>query len=239
MTEDIPRMSNYLGQLLINTGRFEEAETILIEALKYDQNSEPIGEIKPWLGYNLALLGKLYIEWMRLEMAYSCLMDGWKETELAWNVNLVPFVRNYLAELYMQHNFIGRDIERAKQLLKQTIDETLRTGFHRSRILALSLLSIVELELGNHNEALAHSEEVMLQFERFGHLPALRHEELLYHRYLVLKQVGNSGLCNAVIESAYNVIFQNSLSIHEIAHRKLFLQRVPLNKNIINEYNNR
>ena len=66
-------MSNFLGQVYVAMGLFEDAEEVLRYSIDLvDDRNNP----NPWKGYNQALLGKLYIEWQRIDDAENPMLEG-------------------------------------------------------------------------------------------------------------------------------------------------------------------
>ncbi len=118
MNDDLLKIFRFFCQHYMAIGLFEDAETVLKEAIDLIKDDD---EPNPWRGYNLALLGKLYIEWERIEDAEPQLSKGWKETQATWNIDLVPLVRNFYAELLMHPHNKARDLIMAKQLLRYHI----------------------------------------------------------------------------------------------------------------------
>lgn len=75
---DLPWALNYLAQVATAIGRFEEAEALLIEALVLQDDREA-DAVK---SNNLALLGKLYLEWGRVNDAAEPMRRGWAIAQL-------------------------------------------------------------------------------------------------------------------------------------------------------------
>ncbi len=228
--DNLPSMFNYLGQLDIATGLFEEAETVLKEAVNLLKDED---EANPYKGYNLALLGKLYIEWDRLDDAVAPLLNGWQETQATWNISLVPLVRNYYAELLMHPHTRARDLVLAKHLLDTTLEETQVTGFHRSAIAALSLHSQLALLQGQVETAVGYSTQAVDYLQRVGIMPALRVEEVLFNHYQSLHAAQREHEAISYLKQAHTIVEHKADSIQDSAHRRAFLERVPISRAIL------
>lgn len=173
---DLPWALNYLAQVSLAIGCFEEAETLLFEALVLQDDREA-DAVK---SNNLALLGKLYLEWGRVDDAAEPMRRGWAIAQLAWQAGLASLVRNYYAELLMHPDYNQRDLAAAQEQLMMNLAETRASAFHRSEIQALSLRARLALMQGDNDEALAYSNEAVAYLERMGTLPALRDAPAAY-----------------------------------------------------------
>ncbi|MEV6825156.1 hypothetical protein [Amycolatopsis sp. NPDC051102] len=222
-------MSNYLGQLLTAEGRFEEAEEVLRAALALlGPDSRESGH----QGYNFAQLGKLYLEAGRPADAEGPLVEGWRQVRASGNVSLLPLVRNFLAELLMDEEFPGRDLSRAAALLDETVAECTRTGFQRSEIAALALGARVAAARDDVPTALGLSERAVRRLEVSGTMPALRKEEVYLARHDVLVAAGEMSEARRWLELARNEVDRKASSIADLRRRKVFFERVRLNRAI-------
>jgi predicted ATPase len=229
MRYELAKMYTFLVQVHIATGLFEEAELVLKEAIDLLKEEE---EANSYRGYSLALLGKLYIEWDRPNYSVGPLLSGWQETQATWNLDLISLVRNYYAELLMHPDNQTHDFVMAKQLLQETLEETKVTGFHRSAIAALSLLSRLELQQGLIESALDYSTQAINYLQRVGIMPALRTEEVLFDHYQTLQAVGREQEAIHYLKQADDIVLHKSETIQDIGHRRAFLERVPISRNI-------
>jgi predicted ATPase len=231
MHDDLTVVFNFLGQLYTAMGRFEDAETVLREAIDLPKDrKEPLA----WRGCNLGLLGKLYLEWGRITDAAGPLQDGWEETLATWNADLAPLVANYRAELLMHPAYIRRDLIEAERQIIATLEETMRTGFHRSTVGALLLRSKLAL-MERHTDAAAdYSTQAVEYLQRMGMvLPALRTEEVLFAHYQALQAIGRANEARIYLDQAYQLIQEKAGTINNEAHRQLFFERVPINSAIL------
>jgi tetratricopeptide (TPR) repeat protein len=221
---------NFLSQLYIATGRFEEAEAMLKESLEIFKN-DPAAN--PWRGYDLALLGKLYLEWDRVTDAGDPIEKGWGETQATWAVALVSLVRNYYTELLMNPHYRDYDVEKAEKLLLETLDETKSSGFHRSAIAALSLRGQLELTKHNIDKSVEYSVQAVQYLKEVGIMPALRAEEIYFNHYSVLQAAGKEAEARDYCKLAHSELMRKVDSIREPAFKESFLHRVPLSRAIL------
>mgnify|MGYP001174266244 CR=1 FL=1 len=227
---DLPVILNFLAQVEIASGHFEEAESHLNQAIAQFENSNIPNS---WNGNNLALLGKLYIEWGRLENATNPIRRGLQESCTTHNVDLISLVRNYYAEYLMHPGNKQRNLEQAATLLNENLAECRASAMHRSAILALSMLGQIRLQEENCDSAFAFSQEAVEYLEQMGRMPALRSEEIYYNHYKVLNALGNEKEAQKCLKKAYDLIHYVLID-----DEKLFFERVPLNRSIIQAYQN-
>jgi tetratricopeptide (TPR) repeat protein len=233
MHYDLHERINYLGQVYIAMGLFEKAEVLLSESIESLENEE---EANPWKGYNLALLGKLYLEWLHTEKAVEPLRKGWQETEASWFVAIVPLVRNYYAELLMHPSYKDRDLTEADHLLGTTIEECKVSGFHRSAISALSSRGQLALMQKNIGAAVTFSTEAVEFLTRLGeYLAAVRTEEIWFNQYRVLKAAGQDEEARIYLDKAHAVLQKKADSISDKERRRAFMERVPVSRDILAE----
>jgi tetratricopeptide (TPR) repeat protein len=224
-------ISNYLGQLLTTMGRFEEAEDLLISALGSLRTE---ADLSTFQGYNLGLLGKLYIEWNRIQDAEKSLTAGLMRLQRTRHRSILPLVRNYWGELVMHPSFHARDLDAACEFFEETIKECRQTGFLRSEIAALSLLAHAHLVRGNTARALTASAAATQKLMTAGTLPALRSEEVYITHYQALDAVGEESAAREYLALALRELHSKAATITEPALREQFLSRVPISAAILN-----
>lgn len=215
-------------------GLFEQAEAVLQEALALREDGEESSAVS---GNNLALLGKLYLEWQRIPDAIEPLLAGWKITQAAWQVSVVPIVRNYYVELLMHPEYKGRDLAESDRLLRTTLAEIQVSGFHRSAIAALSIRSRLALMQDQIEAALDDSTQAVTYLERIGTMPALRTEEVLYYHYCVLQRAGRAIEALDYLKRAHTVLQKKAETISNQEYRRSFLERVPVSRAILSALN--
>ena len=231
MFDYLPAPYNFLAQLHIATGRFEDAETTLGKAIALYKDAR---ELNPWNAYNLALLGKLYIEWERVGDAVDPLVRGWQQTQATWDLAMVPLVRNYYAELLMTKEYPGHNWQDAERLLRETVEESERSGSARTLIAALSLLGRLAVLQDHADKALQFSTRAVEELKQMGMaMPALRTEEVLFSHYQVLTHAAQEAEARGYLEQSYDVIRRKASTLKNDGERRLYLERVPLNREIV------
>lgn len=223
-------MSNFLAQLYIAEGRFEEAEKVLYETLDV-LHSEADAVVHK--GYNLALLGKLYLEWGKIDKAAEALIPAFESTQVSGNEPVLPLIRNYYCELLLHPDYPSRDISTAENLLKLTLKETAESGFVRSEVTARMLLARLYLGSGAPDFAVLYSQEAASTLELQGILPAVRSEEVWFVQGVCLRAQGNEAAAQKFFIRARDSIGKKAGSISDAARKYQYLERVPLNKSIL------
>jgi tetratricopeptide (TPR) repeat protein len=223
-------ISNYLGQLLTEMGRFEEAEAVLLSALEPLRDA---ADLSTFQGYNLGLLGKLYLEWGRIGDAEASLRAGWRRLGRTQHRAILPILRNYLGELYMHPSYPARDVVYASQMFNETIAESGQSGFQRSEIGALALVARARLALGDLDGAAAASAAATEKLEAAGTMPALRTEEVYLIRYEVLNSLGAQTDAQTYLARAQRVLLRKAATVIDPALRGQFLARVPISAKIM------
>jgi tetratricopeptide (TPR) repeat protein len=216
-------ISNYLGQLLTEMGRFEEAEDVLLKALELLRTD---ADLSTFQGYNMGLLGKLYLEWDRIGDAEECLKAGWDRLQRTRHRAILPILRNYLGELIMHRSYSANDVKYARQLFDETIVECHQSGFQRSEIAALTLSALACLAMGDNDGAVAASTEATARLEAVGTMPALRTEEVYLVRHQVLKSIDAKTEAEEALARARRVLLSKAATIGDPLLREQFLTRV-------------
>jgi predicted ATPase len=233
--ELVPGM-NYLAQTLMAMGQFEHAEQILREALDLVEDDD---EPHTWNGYNLALLGKLYLEWERVREAEEPLRRGWDESQrvqLKWQT---PLVRNYYVELLMNRGSTLYNPEEAEYLLKDNLAETLLSGYQRSAVFSYSLWSLLAVRQNRIEEALKYGSQAVDTLEAMKDLPALRSEEIFFNQSRVLAAAGRQAEAQGYLEKALNILNQKAGTIADAEQCQMFYARVPVNREILRANQNK
>lgn len=223
---------NYLAQVLIAIGLFEKAEEILKEAINI-VDSEP----DPWHGNNLGLLGKLYIEWDQLELASQYLLKGLEESEITQQTDLITIVRNYYGELLIHPKYSKANLQEAENLLLTNLGECQLSNMHRSTIVTLSLLSRLASAKKNFADAISYGNQAIEMFKKYGHLPAVRVEEIYFYQYITVSKANRLEDSFKYLEVANNIIEEKAKSITEHEYRLSYYSNIKLNKDITTHYN--
>jgi tetratricopeptide (TPR) repeat protein len=230
LPDHVSTFGNYLGQLLVAAGRYDEAETLLLHALRV---LAPVAPESVHQGYNLGLLGKLYLDWDRPAEAEEPLRVGWGIVESTGNVSIRPILRNYLAELFLSDGYSDRDPARAYALAEETASECRTTGFQRSELAALALGALAALVQRRPEVAGALSGQAADMLVRAGAMPALRTEEVFLTRSTVLRATGDLAGAGAWCDRARSVLLAKAASIGDPDRRSLFLRRVRVSREIL------
>jgi tetratricopeptide (TPR) repeat protein len=232
MSDDLLAGLNYLGQAYALLGLFEEAERVVKEAIELQSRSGHDGP-HPWTGYNLGLLGKIYMEGGRIADAVRVMADAVQISEAVQQADLLTLVRNYEAELLMHTLNPAADLARAERVLMVNLAESRTAALHRSAALALSLLALLRRKQGRLGAAATHSTEAIEYLERHGDMPALRTEEILFSHHLVLRSLGREDEAVKFLARSRSVLQRKARRLQNRRFRTSFLRAVPLSRNII------
>jgi tetratricopeptide (TPR) repeat protein len=229
--EELAWSLNFIGQVYTAVGLFEEADNVLREAIELHKDEEDPIAIR---GYNLALLGRLYMDWGQVEKAEKYLMEGWAETQRVWMVAVVPLIRNYYTELLIQPHYHGQDLSRAEDYLKTTISEAERSKFHRNKIIALWLWGNLDLIRRDIRSALNHSTEAVRYLEEMGVMPPICMERVFFDHYRILNESpDHQREARNYLDRAYSILQYKANSLKNEEHKNKFLKRAPTSSLIL------
>lgn len=233
---ELPIALNYLAQVHMGLGAYQDAEEVLGEALAFEADR---GGDSGWHAYNKALLAHLLAHLLgpqptRRDEALQLIADAWAETERTWLANLVPIVRNLYAEiLLLTGDGPGEPLDQADCLAVATCVETQRSGMIRSQIAAHSLRSRILLRQGNTAGAQEQARQAVRTLDEVGDMPALRTEEVLYHSAVVLATGGVREEALALLERARREVARKAEHVTDELLRDRFLTQVSLNNAIL------
>jgi tetratricopeptide (TPR) repeat protein len=227
--DQVATMANYLAQLLITTGRFEQAQTLLAARLD-DLRDLPLASAHR--AYNLGLLGKLYLEWNQPNDARDSILQAWQQIQDTGHASIRPLLRNYYAELLMHPSNSDADLVAAEQLLAETVKECQDTGFVRSEVVARSMLGDVAARRGELGAARAHSTAAVDRLDRAGTLPAVRAEEI-YHIHAQILERDHDPEAAHWRQRARDLLDAKAHTIGDEGVRRLFLERVNVIRAIL------
>ncbi|GAA2646907.1 AAA family ATPase [Streptomyces vastus] len=229
---ELPIALNYLAQVHMGLGAYEDAEEVLGEALAFEADR---GGDSGWHAYNKALLAHLLIQQpAKRGRALELIADAWAETERTWLANLVPIVRNLYAEiLLLAADEPGELLDQADRLAVATCVETQRSGMIRSEIAAHSLRSRILLRRGDTVGAQEQARQAVRILDEVGDMPALRTEEVLYHSAVVLAAGGVREEASVLLQRARREVDRKAEQVSDDLSRDRFLTRVPLNNAIL------
>ena len=232
VTEDLVESLNFFAQVTLAIGQFETAEAALREAVAIEEGVDDGGS-RPWLGTNLALLGKVHIEAGHVEEAAAPILRGRVLAESSGQRDLVAIVRNNYGEILMQREYSGFDPEGARTCLEENAVDCLEWGMERSAAMAYTLLAALELNAGNVERALDWSARAIALLEERGDMPAARTEEILLNHSRVLDAAGRADEARTYLARARAVIDRKAAAIEEPEYRATFLERVPVSRAIM------
>lgn len=227
---ELPIALNYLAQVHLGLGSFEDADKVLREALKFEETR---GGDSGWHAYNKALLAHHLVEGPAREEALRMAAKAWQETIRTWLANLVPIVRNlYVETLLLAADGSQELLEQADRLAVDTLRETEQSGMVRSEIAAYCLRSRILTRMGNHETAQEQARTAVRILTEVGDMPALRSEEVYYHAAVVLAGRGEGSEALELLERARQEVSRKAATIPDEALRDQFLTRVSLNEAI-------
>lgn len=227
---------NYLAQAYALGGRWSDAERALREslALHPEWASQPP---HPWVGYNLALLGKVYMEAGRYAEVDAVLRPGLAASEACRQMDLLTIVRNYQGEWLVHPGNAGASPDEAERVLLENARDAQAAGLHRSTTQALALLAVLELHRGRVSRAVDYGREALGYVERIGAMPALRLEEVYFVEYLVRRAAGDPARpAETMLRRAHELVGEKARRLQDRARRAAFLSEVPLNRRIRDAY---
>ncbi|RZS41215.1 AAA ATPase-like protein [Herbihabitans rhizosphaerae] len=224
----MPTALNYLAQVQMALGQWEQALLTLRDAVARE-DAEP----SAWHGYNVALLGKLHLECGESAEAGRAFEAAWQETSRTWLVNIATLVCNLYAEFEIHRVERGEvDGQWVRDLLLSNIERAETAGLWRSVVVGLSLLGRLSLARGELDEALDASERAERILHTRGPLPAVRDEEVLYWRAVVLDKAGKHTEAAAALAAARAKVERQAATLTG-RQRIGFLTRVPLNAKLM------
>lgn len=230
LPSDLLTTYNYLAQVYLAGGQFEQCEATLQKALS--AHNEKIGP-NAWHGNNLALLGKLYVEWGRMSDAEQPLMEGYRESQRLPNIDLITLVRNYVAEFLLHPHNAARNPGDARKLPESNIEESQAGQFSRSEVMSLCLLAQLELTEGHADQALQNSERAVALLEAAGVMPAVRSQEVYFCHSVMLAACDRRDDAEVYLDKAAAIIATIADTIEAPDRRETFLSRVPINQQVL------
>lgn len=221
----------FLAQVYIMCGMFEEAERVLKAALEDLFDKRQLMSIHDL--YTLSELGKLYIEWGRCDDAADPIEFSWLQTEKSGVSWLVTLVGTYRAELLLAEGYSGYDPVAAEKQARLVLEVAEAAGWHRTIVNGLFLTGKALLAQGRHDEALTYAEEAAQYLQRMVDLPAVRKEEVLYQYALALKAVGRDDEAQDALEHAHDILAFKVGSLRGEDQRAAMRERVPVSRAIL------
>lgn len=227
---ELPIALNYVAQMHLAMGSWDEAETALRRALAFEEQRD--GD-SGWHANNNALLALLTArDPARADEAVQLAEEAWQETQRTWLVNLVPIVRNLYVEVLLETD---RDRERAYRLTEDTLVDTRNSGMVRSEIAGFILRSRIRVQAGETDLAVRDARQALALLAEHGDMPALRTEEVLYYAAQALTAAGSGTEARPLLERARAEALRKADSIDGAGLRARFLHEVPLNRALLQQ----
>jgi tetratricopeptide (TPR) repeat protein len=229
LTSELHIAYNYYAQLMIACGRWQEAS----EALEYAIALDGQGAVDSgWHANNVALLALVRSRTAGRDECRSLAEDALAESERTQLVDLLPLVRNLLAQVVL--DLADGDeqwLSDCDRLASVTISETRRTGMVRSEVMALILRSRVARLRAETELAVAFADQALAILDAYGALPAVRTEEVLFHAAMAHAAAGQTDAKDLLRRAAAEV--ERKASSLNGEYRRTFLTEVPTNAAIL------
>ena len=224
--------SNFLAQVLIASGQFARAQQVLEDTLRPLTGEQSHRMVQS--AYNLALLGKLYLEWGRPDDATGPLQDAWRKIQANPNNAIAPLIANYYAELLISPESPANDAELAGKLLDWSIKHSSTFHFERSVVAAKCLMARLEILRRQPEQALILSQEAAEELWTAGLMPAIRSEEVYLINYEILIANYRPDEAQQWLQRAKQVLEAKIASIHDPRRQQDFREKVKVSRSILN-----
>lgn len=221
---------SYISQLYMAMGQWEATEDVLRTSVEaaLEKAMPDVPDL-----YNMSLLGKLYLEWGRIDDAAPLLERSWaiiQPLHVTWAMTLVG---NYHTELLLQPTYAHYDIIAAERQARDVAAIARRDGWHRSIVTALGLRSQAALLGGDVDAAVRWSTEAADYLRQYGTLPAVRTEEIALIHYQALLAAGQERAALESLRQAADILYQKIDSITDVAYRQTMLEHVSISQAIV------
>jgi predicted ATPase/class 3 adenylate cyclase len=219
---------NALGILYQELGDLERARGYLSQGLEL---SGDIGD-ESNQAYLLANLGLVALDQGDLQAADRLLNDGLVLAQNQDDKHLSGIFANYLGSLHLRLGNVERAIEEASVALaiRQEAGSRLYTTDD------LAILAAAYLTAGDRDKALSYAQEVLaLLDECQGEGPEFPQQDY-YVCYQVLQANGQTQAAYDALRSAHRLVMARAESITDPVLRHSFLEKVPINRQILKEY---
>jgi tetratricopeptide (TPR) repeat protein len=224
--DDLAWSLAFLAQLHTAIGSYEQAEQTLQAGLAvFDGRGEALG-IR---GYLHALLGHLYHEWERPADAIEHVAAGRNEANESGFRGVIPLVDAYWAEV-----LLADGSPKALRDARETLEGLDPFGWPRSQIARASLLGRLALAEGHAADGVAPSAEAVAKLKECGwFVTATRGEEILFAHARILAAAGRDD-AQEFFELAQDMVNRKAETLRDPEHRRAYLERVPLSRDILN-----
>jgi len=219
---------NGLGILYQELGDLQRAQDCLNQGL---QMSREIGD-ESGQAYILVNLGLVARDRGDLAAAEQLLTKGLALAQEQEDKYLVSYFLSYLATVYLQTGQLEQAIEKADAALlgRQQADLRLFTTGD------LATLGAAYLASNDIPKALDYTQQALLILEECGGEGPEFPQQDYFICYQVLRAAGQTDAACDALRSAYGLVMARAEKITDPAMRQSFLERVPVNREIVQEY---
>jgi len=222
--------SNYLAQVLIAGGQFARAQQVLQDAIRTLGGERSHRTVET--AYILGLLGKLYIEWDRLDDAVEPLQSAWRKIQADPNNSIFPLIANYYAELLIEPASPVSDMKAAGELLDRSIKHSSTFRFERSVVVAKCLMARLAMLHKQPERALILSQEAAEELWAVGIMPAVRSEEVYLVHYEILIANNKPAEAQQWMQRAKHILEAKVASIRDSRQQRDFIEKVKVSRSI-------
>jgi tetratricopeptide (TPR) repeat protein len=219
---------NSVGILYQELGDLAAAETCFQRGLKLAQE---IGD-EEGQAYVLSNLGLVMRDLGNLEAAKKTLTDGLALMQAMDNKHQVSFFLSYLSSVSLGAGDLKETLELAQEALnlRRELGQRLRMTDDRATLAATHLAA------NNLDQALAYAEQVLDILEKCGGEGPEFPQRDYFICYQVLAAAGQEERAEAALQSAYDLVMARADKITDPALRQSFLEKVRVNREIVEEY---
>ncbi|MFQ5858211.1 MAG: tetratricopeptide repeat protein, partial [Anaerolineae bacterium] len=216
-----------IATLTSHLGGYEEAMDLVQEALEVsraiqDQFAE---------SYALVNLGDFHQVLGQYDKALAHLGAALNLAEQLKQLFLVAACHLVLAETYHQRGQPG-DADHAIRHARETIATAEQAGINDYQVLGHSSLAIGYLARGETDEALVASTWAVEQLEGLGVIGGPE-EKVYFNHFQVLQAAGRSDDAGQALQQAQQMVWAKAERISDPMLRQSYLERVPLNRQIL------
>jgi tetratricopeptide (TPR) repeat protein len=218
---------NGLGVLHQELGDWRKAQTCLEEGLKLSQE---IGD-EEGQAYILSNLGLVARDAGDLEAAEELLADGLALSQAQADKYMVAAFLNYLSVVSLRSDELEQAVDRAGTALNMRQEMGLRLWTTAN----LATLAAAHLALKDTTTALDYARQALTILDKCqGEGPEFPQQDY-FTCYQVFAAAGEADAARAALQSAYRLVMARAEKITDPALRQSFLERVPINRQIVQE----
>jgi class 3 adenylate cyclase/tetratricopeptide (TPR) repeat protein len=221
---------NALGLLHHELGDLSKARSCLEEGRRLSQE---IGD-EAGQAIVLANLGQVMRDLGKLDTAEDLLMEGLDLAQAQNDKRLASYFLSYLGITSLQAGKLEQVMERATRGL--TLRQEL--GMRLNTVDDLATLAATCLAAGDIDQSLEYAGQALTILEECGGEAPEFPQRDYFICYQVLTAAGQVERADAVLQSAYDLVMTRADKIADPALRQSFLERVQINHEIVQEYEN-